>query len=78
MKDVRLTIHGHKMTAQWGEHAAEATFVLHATRNPAEIDIMLTRGPKALEGKTFLGRYVLEDGRGGLFIATPANRGRKN
>ncbi|HZU38685.1 MAG TPA: TIGR03067 domain-containing protein [Gemmataceae bacterium] len=62
MKEVRLTIHHHRMKATWGKHTAEADFVLYPTRNPAAIDITLVHGPRELQGKTFLGRYVLEDG----------------
>ena len=62
MKEVRLTIHRHHMKAVWGNHTAQADFVLHPTKNPPAIDITLVRGPKELQGKTFLGRYVLEDG----------------
>jgi len=62
MKEVRLAIQGHCVKATWREHHAVADFVLRPTSKPAAIDITLIRGPKRLEGKTFLGRYVLEDG----------------
>lgn len=74
MKEVRLTIHGHHMKAAWGTHTAEADFVLHLTKSPAAIDITLTHGPRELEGKTFLGRYVLEDGTWRIAYRNPGEK----
>jgi uncharacterized protein (TIGR03067 family) len=65
MKSLRLTIRGEKMTAEYGEKKAEATFKVQFDKEPAQIDITLTKTPedaKELVGKTFRG-ILMADGK---------------
>ena len=60
VKDLKLTIQGDKLKAQYGDKTAEGTYKLNAVRIPHEIDVTITTGPADAQGKTYHGIYLLE------------------
>lgn len=59
IKRLRLLIGTHARVC-YGKDAVLATFRLHSTEDPSQIDATLHQGPEDLRGKTFPGIYLLE------------------
>lgn len=59
-QELRLTFEKDHVVAHWGDHSAEATYTLDATKNPSAVDFTVTKGPKEVQGKLFRAIYVLE------------------
>jgi uncharacterized protein (TIGR03067 family) len=61
IQTLRLTFQDETLTAAYGNKKVEGTYRLILTEaGPSQIDITVTRGPEAVQGKTFPGIYLLE------------------
>jgi len=62
IQPLHLTFQGDKLVAQYGDKTVEATFRLSPSsdRGPDQMDVTVTKGPEAVQGKTFPAIYLLE------------------
>jgi uncharacterized protein (TIGR03067 family) len=62
LQELMLIFKGDRVLARYGDKTAEARFKLILTMaGPSQIDVTVSRGPEAVNGKTFKGIYLLED-----------------
>jgi uncharacterized protein (TIGR03067 family) len=60
VKDLKLVIKDHEMTARYGDKTVKATFTLKETTTPQQMDVKVVEGPDEVKGKTFPCIYLLE------------------
>ena len=61
IQPLHLTFQGDKLVARYGDKTVEATFRLSPSSDdgPDQMDVTVTKGPEAVQGKTFPAIYLL-------------------
>lgn len=62
IQSLRLTFQDDKLVARYGDKKVEATLRLRPSSDdgPNQMDVTVTKGPEAVQGKTFPAIYLLE------------------